>query len=301
MAVSCPIDLEAGGYFSWIPIVMLFFTIVFLLLSLFYMLSKFFSRPDWEARFKVELARMVISLFFVFGILSFAVILCIATSSITEGADPFDTAKTFMAGFALRDIPKNLAILWNSAIMSRVESTLITPLPSCIAGVCYNPSAGAFYIATDLEAIANIMLPIAASLVIQMVVLDVIKQFFLSLLLPAGFLLKILPVTRDAGAYLIAAALSFYFVFPMVYVMGDLIHKEIGKGVLKDLENTVSSMNLGDPYSFDEGESLKAVTALAYVSPFALTLPLLAVILSLASARVLYSVFSKEFIGEVGM
>jgi hypothetical protein len=301
MAVSCPIDLEAGGYFSWIPIVMLFFTIVFLLLSLFYMLSKFFSRPDWEARFKVELARMVISLFFVFGILSFAVILCIATSSITEGADPFDTAKTFMAGFALRDIPKNLAILWNSAIMSRVESTLITPLPSCIAGVCYNSAAGAFYIATDLEAIANIMLPIAASLVIQMVVLDVIKQFFLSLLLPAGFLLKILPVTRDAGAYLIAAALSFYFVFPMVYVMGDLIHKEIGKGVLKDLENTVSSMNLGDPYSFDEGESLKAVTALAYVSPFALTLPLLAVILSLASARVLYSVFSKEFIGEVGM
>jgi len=301
MAVSCPIDLEAGGYFSWIPIVMLFFTIVFLLLSLFYMLSKFFSRPDWEARFKVELARMVISLFFVFGILSFAVILCIATSSITEGADPFDTAKTFMVGFALRDIPKNLAILWNSAIMSRVESTLITPLPSCIAGVCYNPSAGAFYIATDLEAIANIMLPIAASLVIQMVVLDVIKQFFLSLLLPAGFLLKILPVTRDAGAYLIAAALSFYFVFPMVYVMGDLIHKEMGKGVLKDLENTVSSMNLGDPYSFDEGESLKAVTALAYVSPFALTLPLLAVILSLASARVLYSVFSKEFIGEVGM
>ncbi len=299
MAIVCPINVE--GYFSWVPIVLLLFLIVFLILAIAYMVARLLSKPDWEARVKVELARMVISLIFIFGILAFAGILCTATVNIAGGADPFDAAKSYMATFALQSIPKNINIIWASAIDARIAATIMTPFPSCMAGVCYSGDAGAQYIANNLESISNMTLPFAASLMIQLLTLDIIKQFFLALLLPAGFLLKILPVTREAGAYLISIALAFYFVFPMVYVMGGMIHKEVGKGVLNTLKDSISSASLGDAFGFDDGDSLKAIVELAYIAPYAVTVPLLALIMSLAAARSLFSVFSKDFIGEVGM
>ncbi|MEM3364477.1 MAG: hypothetical protein QXS93_03140 [Candidatus Micrarchaeia archaeon] len=301
MVVVCPIDIDPQtGYFAWIPIVTLLFVIVFIILSLFYILAKFLSRADWEARVKVELARMVISIIFIFGILAFAEVLCTASVNIAGGTDPFDAAKSYMSAFATRQIPKALNTLWTSAIDARIAATIITPAPSCMAGVCYNDDAGVVYIANNLESIANINVPFAAALIIQMLALDIIKQFFLALLLPAGFILKILPTTRDAGAYLISIALAFYFVFPLVYVMGGMVHKEIGKSTLNSIKEDVSSMDL-DVYSFDNGESLKAIAELAYIAPYAVTIPLLALIFSLAAARSLFPVFSRDFIGEVGM
>lgn len=302
MVTACPIDISPEtGYFAWLPPVFLLFTIVFFILALFYMLAKLFSRPDWEARVKVELARMIVSVIFIFGILAFAEILCTANANITGGADPFDTAKGFMAKFALQEIPRSINTIWASAIEARAATTIITPMPSCLAGACYTDDAGAVYVANNLESISNITMPFAASLVIQLLTLDIIKQFFLALLLPAGFILKVLPTTREAGAYLISVALAFYFVFPMVYVMGSMIHKEIGNGVLTTLKNSVSAASLGDAFEFDDGDSLKAIVTLAYISPYAVTIPLLALILSLAAARSLFSVFSRDFIGEVGM
>ncbi|MCX8200346.1 MAG: hypothetical protein N3G76_02660 [Candidatus Micrarchaeota archaeon] len=302
MVLVCPLDIDPQtGYFAWIPIVALLFTIVFLILSLLYIAAKLLSRADWEARVKVEAARMVVSLVFILGIVVFAEIMCTASASITDGADPFIAAKNYISIFAIQIIPKALSTIWASAIDARIAATLITPLPSCMSGICYNEDAAAVYIANNLESIANISMPFAASLIVQMLALDIIKQFFLALLLPAGFILKILPATRDAGAYLISIALAFYFVFPLAYFMGGMIHKEIGKSTLNAIKESITSSNLGNAYSFDNGESLKAVVDLAYVAPYAVTIPLLAVILSLAAARSLFPVFSRDFIGEVGM
>ncbi len=303
------IDLlfEPQGYFSWIPVVMLLFIITYLIIALFYMIARVMQRPDWEGRAKVEFARLVISLLMIIGIIGFAALLYETTSlMVGEGEDPFSVGRAYLARFAIGSvyedsIPLNINILWDSAVKARVESTLITPAPSCMAGTCYTEKAGSVYIANNLEMMANVIIPFSASLVMQILALDFIKRYFLALLLPAGFILKILPTTRDAGAYLISLSLAFYFVYPMVYVLGAKIHEDVSKDFLKQLEKRIDRSALGDAYDFDDGDSLKAVTRLAYISPYALTLPLLAVILSIAAARSVFPMFSKDFIGEVPM
>lgn len=298
---------EPQGYFSWIPVVLLLFAITYLLLALFYMVSKIMQRPDWEGRAKVEFARLIVSMLMILGIIGFAALLYETTTMIVgEDEDPFSIGKSYLLRFAVGSIyedsiPLNVNVLWDSAIKARAESTLITPAPSCIAGACYTEKAGYVYIANNLEMIANIIMPFSASLIIQILALEMIKRYFLAILLPAGFILKILPATRDAGAFIISLSLAFYFVYPMVYVMGAKIHEDVGKDFFKTLEKRIDVSDTGNAYEFDDGDSLKAVTRLAYISPYALTLPLLAVILSVAAARSVFPMFSKDFIGEVPM
>ena len=301
MAITFEQLLENAKFFEWIPMVLLIFAIVYLILGLWYMLSKMFSRPDWEARAKVEMTRMIVSGLMIIGIAGFATVIAMATYALAEDANPFDVSREFIGGLAMNDLPTQVSKLWESSREARIESSINKPMPSCTAGACFTEHAGHVYIANNLEMIATVVIPFSASLVVQLLVLDVIRQFFLSLLLPAGFILKIAPVTRDSGAFLISLALAFYFVFPMVYVAGSLMHKEVGTKVKGELERMVSSSKLGDAYDFDNGRSLKAVAALAYLGPFAMTIPLLAVILSIAAARSLFPVFSKDFVDEVNM
>jgi hypothetical protein len=46
--------------------------------------------------------------------------------------------------------------------------------------------------------------------------------------LPAGLILRFLPPTRDAGAFLIAVAFGFQIIFPTTYLINKQIYHEIG-------------------------------------------------------------------------
>ncbi|MEM0437847.1 MAG: hypothetical protein QXU54_00945 [Candidatus Micrarchaeia archaeon] len=312
------VALDLAGYMQWLPIASLLISISLIIIAIFYMLAKAFQKPEWESRAKVELSRMLVSMLMLIIIAGFAVTLALAVDALTEGKDPFQASKAYLSKFSLgsnkyESIPYNVNILWAAAKDMRAKATIISPMPTCIGGACYSQYAGWMYIAGHLEAIATITIPFAASIVVQILALDFIEKFFMALLLPAGFILKVLPATRDAGAYLISLSLAFYFVFPMVYVVGEQIHKTSGKTFIKDLESSVKnavqpSTSFGRVFddSFRYGcdncaETMLAITRLAYIAPYAVTLPLLAVILSLAAARSLFPVFSKDFIGEMPM
>jgi hypothetical protein len=305
MVVVCPIDIGPEGYFSWLPIVSIVFLIVYLILTLAYMAAKFTQKPEYEARVKVEFSRQLISFLFIFLILGFANVLCTAAYTVSGDVNPFDTAAEFVSTIGLQDIPKNIDTVWKSSINARKLSTIMLGIPSCMMGVCYSSFPVGTYISYHLDMLSMTIMPFSASMIVQILFLDFIQKYFLALLLPAGFLLKVTPITRDAGAFLISIALAFYFIMPMFYLMGSLIHNEIGFSVVNNIKSTIPNFSEKNvllsgstrAYEFDNNNSLKAIGELAYYSMIAFSLPMLAVIVSIAGARAMFPIFSKDFIG----
>lgn len=307
MVVICPIDIE--GYHSWLPLVLLVFSIVFLILGLAYMMAKFIQKPEYESRVKVEFSRQIISILFIILIIGFATILCTASAVVSGDLNPFDTAAEFVAKIGLVEIPRDVNILWESSINARKYSTITLMMPGWLNGVTYAAFPVGTFVSYHLDMLGMIIMPFSASMIIQILFLDIIQKYFLALLLPAGFLLKVTPFTRDAGAFLISFALAFYFILPMFYVMGSLIDSEMGYSIKGRITNTVDDFSKGHvvmewgagAYNFDNNNSLKAIGRLAYNSMLAFTLPMLAVIVSIAGARALFPIFSKDFIAMVDM
>jgi len=307
MVNVCPIDLE--GYYSWLPLVMLIFTIVYLLLGLGYMAAKSINNREYEARIKVEFSRQFISLIFIFLILGFATILCTASYTVTGDVNPFDTASEFVAQIGLVEIPKDVSTLWESSINARKSSTITLMMPGWMNGVTYAAFPVGTFVSYHLDMLGMILMPFSASMIVQLLFIDIIQRYFLALLLPAGFLLKVTPATRDAGAFLISLALAFYFILPMFYLMGSLIDEEVGSVIKENIQSTVDSFSKevvvmewgAGAYNFDNNNSLKAIGRLAYNSMLAFSLPMLAVVVSIAGARAMFPVFSKDYIGMVDM
>ncbi len=63
--------------------------------------------------------------------------------------------------------------------------------------------------------------PLLVNLYGQKSVLNYLAENMLAVFLPLGLLLRVFPVLRGIGGLLIAIALGFYFVFPVVYLVND--------------------------------------------------------------------------------
>jgi hypothetical protein len=91
-------------------------------------------------------------------------------------------------------------------------------------------------------------------------ILNFVKATALTLFLPLGILLRAFPPTRGAGAYVLAFALGIYFVFPLSYIMMNLIPYQYtssaGCGFSSMSEEEVpNSANALDPNRVKESES----------------------------------------------
>ncbi|MEM3373092.1 MAG: hypothetical protein QXF76_02660, partial [Candidatus Anstonellales archaeon] len=67
------------------------------------------------------------------------------------------------------------------------------------------------------QMLGDMIVNLQLALSIQLQLLTLIDKNALSLLLPLGILLRVLPITRGIGGLMIASAIGFYFIFPLVY------------------------------------------------------------------------------------
>jgi hypothetical protein len=87
-----------------------------------------------------------------------------------------------------------------------------------------------------VDVLQMIIIPFTSSLYVQSIGLDIIRAAAMSLLMPAGILLRLFPPTRNAAGFMIASALGLYFVLPFSYIIGKEIvepmyAKEFGRGM----------------------------------------------------------------------
>ncbi|MDO8339347.1 MAG: hypothetical protein Q7T16_01690 [Candidatus Burarchaeum sp.] len=78
-------------------------------------------------------------------------------------------------------------------------------------------------LAQSLHALAYKIVQYRIGVNAALVLADYVQQWFLPIFLPIGILLRAIPFTRGAGGLIIATVLGFYFIFPIVFMFGDLL------------------------------------------------------------------------------
>ena len=90
-------------------------------------------------------------------------------------------------------------------------------------------------------------------------IMNFMKYTALGLFLPIGIILRTFPPTRGAGAYVMAFSIGLYFVFPLSYLMMNLIPLDYtanaGCNIAEITEETPSSAGFMDPSKPKEAES----------------------------------------------
>ncbi len=157
--------------------------------------------------------------------------------------------------------------------------------------------------------IAQRIIPVSTFLHVMYVLLDYISKTMLIMFLPMGILFRIFPYTRGLGGLLIAIAIGFYFVFPIITVMidpsyvrqdmisPDLYNYEDAEECYVGFSGTVSLMT--NFLEIDQGglgniNYSEFSDRLAYLTLEAFYIPFMALVVTLIFIRILSSLFGAE-------
>ncbi len=293
----CAMDI--AGYVGWFPTITLLFIVIWIGLSIVFMLSRLINKPEGEAWAKTEMYATFVSYGLVFLMFGISELLCMSSLSLTEGQDPFQVAGEYLSKFSNNLIPTDVAFIWEISKDVRKGAYKIVGYSECTMGGCITWDAGNTYTSDQLDLVSYFTMPFAAGLMMQKLVLMLIEDVAFTMVVPAGFVLKLFPYTRAAGAYLIAMGFAFYFLFPMSYVLADAIYKET-KGEVFKLEIIIDSMGPGEYLHFGgAAEAFGAITRLAAYGVYAHFLPMLGLLMSIVAAQALFQVFSTDFLEGV--
>ena len=216
-----------------------------LLLALFYMAAQFFKKPEYEAFVSIELYQLAVSLI-IFSAIFIAAFAAndIAALYVGNNQDSFQVAGSYLQymsnDIALAAVEKLQAL----AMLSQWASSITMRFGASVWGVTLPAFPAMVVVERTVEFLLILISPFTASLMVQQIGLQVIAGTMLPFALPMGAVLRIFPPTRDAGAFLMAAALGFGVIFPFTYVM----HSNIVRGILvpeeyNDTDTYIAALN----------------------------------------------------------
>ncbi|MEM3060372.1 MAG: hypothetical protein QXW70_01560 [Candidatus Anstonellales archaeon] len=209
--------LEIGG--SQFEMIAISILVMVTSISLIYMLAQIFRKSELEAFATLETYQVFFSVVLLL-MTYFLANMAIGVSMSIFGVDYFEIALKYL------DI-----MISQLTIPTLVQMEGLVILFEWMGGAALHFGAGGGWsirfqplsflslLASIFEWVVFVISPFASSLVAQSIGLQLIKATTLTLVLPAGIILRIFPPTRDAGVLLIAASFGFYFVFPLTYVM----------------------------------------------------------------------------------
>ena len=153
------------------------------------------------------------------------------------------------------------------------------------------------------------IVPITTFLHVEYAILDYISKTMLIMFLPLGILFRIFPYTRGIGGIMIALAIGFYFVFPIMSVMidpsytrqdminPDLYSFEDAEECYVGFSGTVTLMT--NFLKIDEGglgnvNYAEFSDRLSYLTLEAFYIPFMSLVVTLIFVRILSSLFGAE-------
>jgi len=239
-------------------------TIVFMFVGGAYALGPLLGRPMWQAWAKSEVFHAMLTLFLLANAAFFSSVACQVSLQLA-GGNPFDVADRYLT-----------RLVWTQAIPAMMELFVVGFDANVIAqyavqiapvawGWSYAPAAGMKGLANNITLLENLLAPLISSLLLQQVLLQLIQATMFQIVLPVGILLRGIPFTRDAGAFLMAAAFGFYIIFPLTYVMNAMVADVIWKDV-NDPNARLGILGLCST-PLDPGETSR-FGMLSYMNPF---------------------------------
>ncbi|MFH8119819.1 MAG: hypothetical protein QXS37_03385 [Candidatus Aenigmatarchaeota archaeon] len=242
-----------------------FYTLVLLLMvviiGFIYMLSKILKELSGIAR--AELSQLYISVFIgIFSIL-LAQASCEILSSYIENkygiigpGGHFFVAYSYMNSLVMGEKGGVVTStqLFATAFSLSFASKLFKLSES---GLELKPFAVLEFFVIGIKFILNLFYSfLIISLQIQAISIYAAKEYSFSLFLPIGLILRVIPITRSAGSFLIALAFGLYVVWPTLFVFEYDVTQEIlklkGEEVGKEVEsffeeNPQALFNKNDP------------------------------------------------------
>lgn len=218
---------------------------MFVIVSLFYMLSRILRKSEFEAIAKNELRQLFISIIIALGVLALAdIVIEISGILIEEFAqtkkDPFIYAENYIR--ILIDEGTNYMVqIWSLSFTIRHTKMKGVGISAPVA------IKAPILLYSFLQEILGKWLGLldiffsffVGSLHFQLIALQLFKSISFSLILPAGIILRSIPFTRSGGSFLIGLAFGMGFIFPFTYI----INYEVSKIVWKEFENLQPTTN----------------------------------------------------------
>ncbi len=280
----------SSDYFQWIPIVSILVLITFFVISIVYMLSQFLKRPDWAYWAKSEMWQTIIACILVGGIFAITGLACVIAENLA-GGDPFFISDRYLHNLVWNKVVPAVDNLFKLSFQAQKESVYTTAMVSCSFGVCFQPHAGLATLSYNFETMAALITPFGASLLFQKLFLQFIKEIAFSIILPIGLILKVFPFTRDAGAFLIAAALAFYVVFPLTYVFNQMLMYEVMQDPM-----VVGWCDPGIANTSGLGYSMcQSLSTIGQILPQAVFLPALNMIITVSFMQAFSKLLSRDY------
>ncbi len=281
-------------YLSWTAIIGLLIIMSFFIISLVYMLSQFFKRPDWAVWAKSELWQTIAACIIVGLILSFTGTACMISESLA-GGDPFYISDRYLHYTLWNRLVPAVNNLFQLSFKAQKLSVFTLGLISCSEGICFQPFAGLGTLSYSLETMASIITPFGASLLFQKLFLQFVKDIAFTIILPIGFILKVFPFTREAGAFLIAAAVAFYVVFPLTYVFNSTIMREVMYDPMVANWCQKGLVGWGGGLSGLGSGACQALNTVGQVLPQAAFLPALNLVITISFMQTLSKILARDY------
>lgn len=243
---------------SWGPVVVLALLIGYFLAALGYMAASFFRMPELEAWAKNELAEVSASAFFAANAIFFIGLIDAAAVELM-GKDYFTMAANFLNLLSgettaiMAELMRAQFILGFSSMLG-VQFGMQIPvvIGFIVPGIAAYPLVGAGVITTALATYGNAATMSLMSALGMAVLLEFINRYALTVMLPAGIVLRCFTLTRRLGATLMAIAVGLYVFYPLSLAWNGMIYGNVERPNAGGVSFMSIINNIVDPTPFLE-------------------------------------------------
>lgn len=111
---------------------------------------------------------------------------------------------------------------WLNQLLGQWSSSVIPFMPNRV-GFRFQPGQGLRPLMDAVALMLNTLGVALGAMQAQIILLQFVRDTMLPVFLPAGIIMRALPLTRNVGSVLIAVALGFYTVLPAMYAVNYLV------------------------------------------------------------------------------
>ncbi len=215
------------GLYGTVIVNITFFVAFFILLT--YLVSKVFRVPEWEAYLNIELSSLINSfvlVVFILAMFGVGTALALLMSGGTYTSPP-QAAISYMQATVVDSILWATIDVYKIQACTSILSTFSRRIGEFVLTQTYKVFPGLDTFVNITNVLSFTLLSLYNSAKVQVILLYVSDALMVPFFLPAGLILRFLPPTRDAGAFLISLAFGFQVVFPMTYMLNKAILDDI--------------------------------------------------------------------------
>ncbi len=216
------------GQYGYVVVQIAFFVAFFILIT--YLVSKVFKVPEWEAYLSIELSNLAGSFLialFVIGMFGAGSAISLLMSGGAYSSPP-QAAIAYMRSTVADSALRASIDVYKIQACTSMLSTISRRIGEFVLTQTYKVFPGIDTFVSITNVLGMSLLTLYNTTSVQINLLYFVDALMVPFFLPAGIILRFLPPTRDAGAFLIALAFGLQVIFPTSY----LINKDIYESVI---------------------------------------------------------------------